>query len=1204
MKGKDRSQKSEVRSQKMNGGKAGVRIKTFPRLRPSAFCLLTSVFCLLTPAFAGTHVAGVYSVGSSPAVMATVNGNSEYGLVFAQRNKSITYNNVLYVNNVVTAYFDLNGNLNDGNGNQWVDLVSDANATPGDSYYVVTINIQGAVHSEIWIVPDQASVNVLSVRQTAAPPSGDTSAPVFFYQTVQQSGTDLTQRPILNLTGAGVSCLDNSGLQRTDCTITGGSGGGGSGTVTSFSAGDLSPLFTTSVATPTTTPALGFSLSNAGAHTFLGNNTGSSAAPAFVQPAAADIIGLAPSAITDTTNAGNITSGTLAAARLPSPTAGTLGGVNSFNAVPSTWLTGISLQGTPTSAQPACGDLSDASGGCSMSTTTGGDLSGTLPSPTVAKVNGTSVPTNSAADQTIVTTASASGAWKSISNCGDSTHALSYSTGAHAFGCQAITASATAGGSSGQVQWNNSSALAGISSMTTTGTVTTALGGADWLFADPADSTKKAQLNLSGITTATTRTITVANANSTTVVPDTGASKNFLTAISAAGVISKAQPAEADLSFTDITTNNSSTSAHGFLPKLDGNSAHYLDGTGAWTTPAGGGTVITTGSPASGNLAKFSGSTSITSGDISGDCTTSGTLAITCTKTSGSAFAASATTDTTNAGNISAGTLPSGRLPNPSASTLGGIESLGSVSHKWINAISTSGVPSATQPDYSDLTGVPSTFAPSAHNLLSSAHGDTTAGTVARGDIITGQGATPTWQRLAKGTAGQCLQMDGSAVDIIWGSCAAGGSGITSLNGLTGATQTFATGTSGSDFNISSSGTAHTFNIPDAGASARGLVTTGSQTFGGAKTFNGNINGAVNATFNQFILDNTNADVVISRQAYSWLGKTLQVRSTVSNDPLSFLFTPNGSPSFTTAAVDVSRTDYNDTNSELLSISGRNDIPGFLIQVTAHGTGSLRNLRFQMGNTNVLSILTTNDASLGGNLLFDTDNSKNIGASSASRPANVYAAASVVAPTVNGTTDLQINGTSISSATQTLTNKSIDAEGTGNIITQPSKVWFVAASCNNATAVARFDLPTSNAATPTCQGTNVRTASLDFADSATQSAYFNLRLPDDWTGAIDAKVKWFTSATTNSTEWDIATGCLTDGTTDATAGPTLNSANTQTTTDNGTAKSPASTAITGLTTTGCAAGRLMYFKISRNNADSNTATASLLGVELTIRRAM
>lgn len=55
----------------------------------------------------------------------------------------------------------------------------------------------------------------------------------------------------------------------------------GSGTVTSFSAGDLSPLFTTSEANPTTTPALSFALSNAAANTFFGNNTGSSTTPSY-----------------------------------------------------------------------------------------------------------------------------------------------------------------------------------------------------------------------------------------------------------------------------------------------------------------------------------------------------------------------------------------------------------------------------------------------------------------------------------------------------------------------------------------------------------------------------------------------------------------------------------------------------------------------------------------------------------------------------------------------------------------------------------------------------------------------------------------------------------------------------------------------------------------------------------------------------------
>lgn len=45
--------------------------------------------------------------------------------------------------------------------------------------------------------------------------------------------------------------------------------------------------------------------------------------------------------------------------------------------------------------------------------------------------------------------------------------------------------------------------------------------------------------------------------------------------------------AESEVTFTDITTNNSSTSKHGYLPKLSGSSTQYLDGTGAYSIPSG-----------------------------------------------------------------------------------------------------------------------------------------------------------------------------------------------------------------------------------------------------------------------------------------------------------------------------------------------------------------------------------------------------------------------------------------------------------------------------------------------------------------------------------------------------------------------------------------------------------------------------------------
>lgn len=68
----------------------------------------------------------------------------------------------------------------------------------------------------------------------------------------------------------------------------------GTGTVTSFSAGNLSPLFTSNVATATTTPALTFTLSNQNANlVFAGPTNGAAAAPTFRSLVAADIPALA-----------------------------------------------------------------------------------------------------------------------------------------------------------------------------------------------------------------------------------------------------------------------------------------------------------------------------------------------------------------------------------------------------------------------------------------------------------------------------------------------------------------------------------------------------------------------------------------------------------------------------------------------------------------------------------------------------------------------------------------------------------------------------------------------------------------------------------------------------------------------------------------------------------------------------------------------
>ena len=190
------------------------------------------------------------------------------------------------------------------------------------------------------------------------------------------------------------------------------------------------------------------------------------------------------------------------------------------------------------------------------------------------------------------------------------------------------------------------------------------------------------------------------------------------------------------------------------------------------------------------------------------------------------------------------------------------------------------------------------------------------------------------------------------------------------------------------------------------------------------------------------------------------------------------------------------------------------------------------------------------------------------------------------------------------SATATLTNKTLDVEGTGNVVTTLSKIWLPGASCQNATATLLWDTPTTSPAVAACiTGTNTQKGVADFADAANLSLQLTLLLPADFTGAVDAKFKWLTTAITGDVVWQLATICVADAETDD---PAFNTASTVTDTAKGTANQTNDASIASVTITGCAAGELLHLKLSRDSAhasDTLAATARLVGLELTLRRA-
>lgn len=287
------------------------------------------------------------------------------------------------------------------------------NIVSGATFPKITFNAKGQVTAGAALVAGD-------IPQLAY--SSLSGLPTLQYQTVKQAGSAQTQRAILNFS-SGVTCSDNPGAGSTDCAVS----AGGTGTVTSVTSGNFSPLFNVTVATNTTTPAFSFAVINQNQNlVYAGPSSGSAAAPTFralvsldipnnaanTSGSAASFTGSLVGDVTGTQGAtvlGNIPTATTAAGSIvhtniaapASPAAGkdsvytdstdlrlhdkNASGVIGTTVVADTgaannYISAISAAGAISKSRPACATLSDSSASCATDATNAANIgSGTLP---------------------------------------------------------------------------------------------------------------------------------------------------------------------------------------------------------------------------------------------------------------------------------------------------------------------------------------------------------------------------------------------------------------------------------------------------------------------------------------------------------------------------------------------------------------------------------------------------------------------------------------------------------------------------------------------------------------------------------------------------------------------------------------------------------------------------------------------------------
>jgi hypothetical protein len=550
-------------------------------------------------------------------------------------------------------------------------------------------------------------------------------------------------------------------------------------------------------------------------------------------------------------------------------------------------------------------------------------------------------------------------------------------------------------------------------------------------------------------------------------------------------------------------------------------------------------------------------------------------------------------------------------LPNPGSSTLGGVQSFAAVSHQWINSISTAGVPAASQPAAADLSNAttgsgsivlattPTLTTPNLGAVSGTTHtfvDQAAPANPSAGNIVL-YGDSGTGNITCHNSSGaNCLIATASA-PFTSTSASPAGTGV--LRVSTGDTAVaFRNNANTADIIALTKTVSDVITVGDsAGTTTPGPLTIGATDAGFSRTAAATLavgNGAAGDS------SGTLKTLSITSNTHTFMNQAAPANPSAGNIVLygdsstgNFTCRNNSGGSCFTAA----------TTAPFITGSASPAVTGVLRVASGDSAVVFRN-NAATADVIALSKNANDQVSIGGSAGVAITGATSI--SEIAAPSGVAALDVLWADSTAHRLRINNNNAGTDSAvgavtTDTFTNKSIDAEATGNNITQPMKIWYQAGGCQNSAFTGNWDLGVTSIPAAVCvTGANVVKGLLRYTANG-QTAQFHYQMPSDTktSGTVDINLLWTTGTASGTVQWAVDSTCTSIGSTDDPAwsalwAPTISTASA-------TVNAMNSASITSLTAP-CSAGQIMHLRLKRVDTTGTATNADVYGAEITFRR--